>query len=516
MSVLRAAVIGLGVGAQHVQAYRAIPDVELSLLCDVDETRLKAVADKYEVAGRTTRWQDVAADESVDMVSVCTPDHLHFTQAAALVQADKHVFCEKPMTTSLDEARTLIELVYEHGVILAVGNVCRFMPQFALAADYARQGKLGDLFFVEADYIHDMREVFARTPWRIDPERPQNAIFGGGVHPIDLLRWAAGEAVEVYACGNHKTVPEYRSMDNILIAIKFASGCIGKVWITFGVQQRPHNLIPFNLYGSQGTIHTNSQQAEVKLYIEGMAPGQSGWATIPLTPRESKPIQAELEQFVDCIRHDRRPLVDVVQGARTVALMAAAQASLESGQPVPVPEVPAPRQLFMIRLLDDKMTVPPLPEGYGLRTFRQGDESAWLRICRPEFGTHWTAELLHRQILDKPWFKPERMFFVTYQGEPVGVAAAWQISEEERETGWLHFIAVEPAQRGKGLGMALTMAVLRCLKDRGFRKCALSTDDFRWRAIKSYWAAGFRPDKIQDDLDRRRWSDIQRRLKQQL
>ena len=68
-------------------------------------------------------------------------------------------------------------------VRFAVGNVNRFVPQFAALHQFAQEGRLGDLFFVESDYIHDMRRVYRRTPWRIGPVNPQNAWFGGGVPP---------------------------------------------------------------------------------------------------------------------------------------------------------------------------------------------------------------------------------------------------------------------------------------------------------------------------------------------
>lgn len=511
MKTLKAAVIGLGVGVQHAQAYQEIPDVELALLCDVDRARLEAVAERLGVAGRTTDWRDVAADDEIDVVSICTPDRLHYEQAAALVRAEKHVLVEKPMCLSVEQARELVELVYEHGVSFAVGNVCRFYPQFALALDHAHKGKLGELFFVEADYVHDMREIFARTPWRVDPDHPQNAIFGGGVHPIDLLLEAAGPVAQVYAHGNHKTLPEYHAPDNILISLHFANGCVGKVWVTFGVRQRPHNQINFNLYGTKGSLRADSCHAEIKLYLEEMGPDQADWATVPVEPLTEKPIRAEVKRLIECIRYNRPPAVSVWSGARTVAVMEAAQRSLESGGPVPVADLPRPRGLYMIR--PDLENLPPivLPEGYGLRTFRPGDEEHWLRICRPEFGERWTAGRLHEQILDAPFFRPEHMFFVIHGEEPVGVVAAWQRTPESKEMGTVHYIGLQPEHRGKGLGQVLLLAVLHNLRQRGFQRCDLFTEDFRWPAIALYWKYGFRP-VIEDDLDRRRWAHIRRQL----
>ncbi|NLS76064.1 MAG: GNAT family N-acetyltransferase [Chloroflexi bacterium] len=511
MKTLRAAVIGLGVGAEHAQGYTDLPGVELALLCDADPARLERVGSRFPAARCTTDWREVAADGSIDVVSVCTPDRYHYEHAAALVRAGKHILCEKPMCLTVEQARDLVELVYEHGVSFAVGNNCRYMPQFALALEYARSGKLGDLFAVEADYIHDMRDVFVRTPWRMDPQHPQNAIFGGGVHPIDLLRGAAGDAVEVFAYGNNKTLPDYHSQDSILISIKFANGCIGKVWVSFGIRQQPHNQINLNLYGSQGSIRTDSQRPEARLYLEGMALGQNNWATIPLTATLGHPIREELSNLLEAIRYGRNTRVDVVSGARTVALMAAAQESLERGQPVTVAEIATPAQLQMIA--EDLEHVPEVTvaPGYGLRTFQPGDEAHWLRICKPEFGMTWDAAGLHREILDKPWFKPEHMFFVTHEGTPVGVATAWRRTVGETVEASVHYIAVEPAHRGQGLGRTLLLAVMHRVRELGFPNCGLRTNDFRWDAIGLYWKYGWRP-LIETDLDRRRWRAITRRL----
>jgi predicted dehydrogenase/ribosomal protein S18 acetylase RimI-like enzyme len=509
-SPLKAAVIGLGMGARHAEAYDVIPGVELAMLCDLDQQELEAVGSAYPGVTLTADWLDVVASD-VDVVSVCTPDHLHYEQATALAQVGKHLLVEKPMATTLAEARDLVDLVYERGVTLAVGNILRYVPQFALALDYAREGRLGEPFFVEADYVHDMREVFERTPWRTDPERPQDAILGGGVHPIDLLRRAAGRVTEVYACGNAKTLPGYNTPDCILISLRFESGCVGKVWISFGVRQRPHNRTTLAIYGDAGSVRVNSLRAQAEVYIEGMASEQTSWATIPLPSQCGHPVREELENLVDSIRYDRTPRVGVVDGARTVAVMAAGRESLASGLPVEVGEVVVPRSLEMERsTLDDPPSL-AMGLGYGLRTFQPGDEAHWLRICLPEFGLNWDAEGLHREILDAPFFKPEDMFFVTYRGEPVGVAAAWRREGAAPDLGTLHYIAVLPEHRGQGLGRVLIGAVLRRLNELGFRRCDLRTNDYRWSALGLYCHYGYRP-VIENGLDRRRWVAISRRL----
>lgn len=363
-------IIGCGDVAEHKggPALYGVPGSELVAVMRRDAAKAADFCQRHGAKRWHTRVQDLLADPEVNAAYVATPVHLHCQQTIQSAEAGKHILCEKPLTTDLEEARALVDLVYEQGICLAVGNVLRYVPQFALALDYARHAKLGELFFVEADYIHDMRPVFQRTPWRVDPQQPQNAIFGGGVHPIDLLRQVGGPVAQVFAYGNAKALPEYNSDDSILISLRFANGCVGKVWVTFGVRQRPHNRINLGLYGTQGSVQANSQEAQVRLYQEGMAPGQADWATIPLTEVQGHPVREELENLVEAIRWGRPTRVRVVDGARTVAIMAAAQASLEQGAPMPVEEIAAPPSLSMLRPhLNDLPSAEP-PQGYAVRT----------------------------------------------------------------------------------------------------------------------------------------------------
>ncbi len=508
---LRAAVIGLGMGRQHLAAYRQIPGVEIALICDSDPARLEAVSAEYPQARTVTDWREVAQDPAVDVVSLCTPDHLHFEQASALALCGKHILCEKPMVTSAADARALLRIVHETGITFAVGNVNRFVPQFALAARYAREGRLGDLFLVESDYIHDMRRVFQQTPWRTDAAAPQNAIFGGGVHPVDLARWVAGEVVEVFACGNHKTVPEYNSPDNVLISLQFASGCVGKVWVTFGIRRQPEHNVTLNAFGGEGTIYTDSERPEARLYVPALAEGQHGWASVPFAPQVGHPVRAELEHLVECIRTGREPLVSVTDAARTVAVLAAAQQSLETGQPVPVEDIERPvaetEQLRMY--LDDVrgFAEPELPPGYTLRTYQPGDDTAWLAMVNPAIGTTWDEAKFAEKMLNVPWFAPERLFFVEHAGQLLGTACAWQDKENEREQGYAHMVAVRPEARGLRLGRALMLAVLRWFEANGFTSCVLETDDFRLPAIGLYLSLGYVP-VFRNEGHERRWAAV--------
>ncbi|MDH7480343.1 MAG: GNAT family N-acetyltransferase [Armatimonadota bacterium] len=163
-------------------------------------------------------------------------------------------------------------------------------------------------------------------------------------------------------------------------------------------------------------------------------------------------------------------------------------------------------QLKMI--IRDLSNLPPIeiPKGYELRTFKPGDEAAWAEIMNTGIG-EWNEQSCREKLTGCPQFMPEGLFFVTYNGKPVGSACAWRPSETEWEKGSLHMVCVLPEHRSKGLGYLLSLAVLHFFRDHGFKEVELLTDDFRIPAIKTYLRLGFQP-LYTDDTHPTRWKTI--------
>lgn len=174
------------------------------------------------------------------------------------------------------------------------------------------------------------------------------------------------------------------------------------------------------------------------------------------------------------------------------------------------PPPPSP-QLEMQR--DTLQDLPEIrvPEGYGLRTYRSGDEAGWCAIMEGNVGRDWTPELCREKLVNDPRFHPESLYFATIDSRLVGSACAWSRDLTERIVGEVHMVAVLENQRGKGLGHLVNAAVLHRLKDLGYRQAHLLTDDWRIPAIKSYLTAGFRPLHTHDS-HARRWKDIFSRI----
>ena len=104
---VRVAIIGAGIGAQHLAGYRALAEqYTVAALCDLDIARAEAVAAGSEISV-TADFESVLADDSIDLIDICLPPHLHFEMSMAALKAGKHVVCEKPLCTSLRDADAL-------------------------------------------------------------------------------------------------------------------------------------------------------------------------------------------------------------------------------------------------------------------------------------------------------------------------------------------------------------------------------------------------------------------------
>jgi len=133
----------------------------------------------------------------------------------------------------------------------------RYIPTFKNAHKLTREGSLGDILAIEADYIHDMRQRASKFDnWRLDKENPQNIVLGGLSHTLDLIQWIANEKIEeIFGLSAHKGWKEYPDEDTVYCLLRFSSGLIGKSSITISSSGPQRNRL--SIYGTRGQIHNN-------------------------------------------------------------------------------------------------------------------------------------------------------------------------------------------------------------------------------------------------------------------
>jgi predicted dehydrogenase len=270
-----------------------------------------------------------------DAVVVAGPDHLHADQAVLALEHGCHVLVEKPFATSVADAKRILDAARRHDRQVMADQSMRYVYPWREMVQAARSGQIGDLFFVQGDYIHDMHDIYSpngsrHTPWRIDPVHPQNILLGGGIHPIDLILWAVESPVdEVYGYSNKKSAPEFPADDCYILVMRFANGVIGKCFVTSGCsgpRWHPTWHRFFEAYGAKGIVNDGMlhRRGEEPVRLEDRSSknvaGGHGWA-------------GSVTDFLDLLDGKIDNPVPGRQGARSVAVCEALLRAVQTGQP---------------------------------------------------------------------------------------------------------------------------------------------------------------------------------------
>ncbi len=347
--------IGLGMGANVFLAHDD-PNSRLHVnaVCDVDRVRAEEVAEEKGVGFVTTDHRELVSRDEVDVVAVFTPDHLHAEQCIDALSAGKHVVCTKPMVGQprgeglMDALESIIALVRERRVKFLVGQTMRFDPEFRACKRLYDDGDLGRGIVALAHYVHDFRNVGALSRWRT--EVPQDLLFGGASHPVDVLRWIFGDVAEVHCYGIAGGITagyptDYE--DSFLLNMCFESGVIAQVVAAFGICHPPMPMMGLSIFGSTGSVradYTDFKGGHLQVVtdrIQGV-PGELPILTTSFPPvtlgayGHGKAVIQYLRHLEDCIVNDRQPSPDALEGARCISTCMAAWESVRTGKPIKV------------------------------------------------------------------------------------------------------------------------------------------------------------------------------------
>ena len=345
MAEYRVGVVGVGSRTVHgplwARTLAGIPNVELVRLVDEEPDALARTAAEVEVDQTSSDPRTVLEADDLDIAIVNTIDQVHAAQVDAALDSGKHVLTDKPLGVDTAQAAAVASKAKQAGLKVAVGHVFRFIPQYEFVQKRVQLGELGKIFHVEAGYVHDMRPVWKATPWRTDPDDPQNPWFGGALHPIDLAHWIGGEVTSVCAVENKaSSKEEFPLDDNAVILLKFASGAVGRVWSTFGIQQNPGFQTFCNAFGDRGSCLANSSCGEAELHVDWGVDGVGGPLQIPFSGG-ANPNRSCILDLIDAIKNDRAPRSDAAQAVRNMAVLDAAVKSVktEKFEPIQIPAI---------------------------------------------------------------------------------------------------------------------------------------------------------------------------------
>jgi predicted dehydrogenase len=190
----KAAVIGLGfMGRTHIQSLRRL-GVEVHGVAGITEDEAKKAAQELSIPKWYRNFDETIADKEIQVVHLCTPNNLHFRQAKKVLEAGKHVLCEKPLAMTSDESRHLAALAKETSLMTAVNYNLRFYPICQEARARIAAGDLGKPYLVHGAYLQDWLFLKSDWNWRLEPEQggKLRVVADIGTHWMDLVTYLTG------------------------------------------------------------------------------------------------------------------------------------------------------------------------------------------------------------------------------------------------------------------------------------------------------------------------------------
>jgi predicted dehydrogenase len=206
---MRAGIIGAGfIGEVHARAVRASGGT-LTAVADASPEEAEASARRLGAARGAASADELVNSPDVDVVHICTPNHLHARLARLALDAGKHVICEKPLATNRADAEDLVNLARSAGLVAAVPFVYRYYPTVREARARVAAGSGGAIRLIHGSYLQDWLSKPQDTNWRVDPALggASRAFADIGVHWCDLVEFATGHRITALSARLLTAVP---------------------------------------------------------------------------------------------------------------------------------------------------------------------------------------------------------------------------------------------------------------------------------------------------------------------
>jgi predicted dehydrogenase len=192
MRKIKTAIFGAGfMGRVHTEGVRRLGNVEVAGIAGRTSEQARRLADELYVERASGDYRDFLEDPAVDAVHVCTPNSLHFPMAMAALEAGKHVLCEKPLGTSVAEAREMTRLARERDLANCTFHNLRYYPQVQNMRRICEAGELGDVLVAQGTYSQDWLLYPSDWNWRIETG-PSRAFADIGTHWCDMVEHVTG------------------------------------------------------------------------------------------------------------------------------------------------------------------------------------------------------------------------------------------------------------------------------------------------------------------------------------
>lgn len=328
-------VVGLGYwGPNLVRAAHEVESAEVSWICDLDAKALAKLHRRYPAVRRSSDFDEILADPSVDAVLLATPVSTHFPLTERALEAGKHVFVEKPLAASATEAMTLVQVAEEHGLVLMPGHTFLYSPPVRAIRQLIDSGELGEIYFISSSRVNlGLHQPDVSVAWDLGP------------HDFSILLYWLQETPQ-YVSATRRSCIIRGTPDVAFMTLTFASGTVAHVELSW---LAPSKLRRTTIVGSRKmVVYDDMSNEPVRVFDSGvMIPDPSTFGEYKLSYRtgdilsphidSAEPLRLELTDFCEAILAGSTPESSARLGVEVVKIIEAVDGSFAlAGSRVPV------------------------------------------------------------------------------------------------------------------------------------------------------------------------------------
>ena len=328
--MLNMAVIGIGEwGKNLARNFYEIKKSKLTICCDLNEANLGKIKEKYPLVKTTTDYAEVLNDDEIKAVVIATSTATHFDLAKKSLEANKHIFVEKPLTLSYKQAQELTYLAKKKEKKLMVGHLLEYHPVVVEMKRRLSQNEIGQIYYLYSERLN-LGKV--RTT--------ENALWCFAPHDISVMLCLLNtEPVEISAYGGIFLQKKEKIEDVVFVNIRFRNGVVANLHLSW---LNPNKVRKITLVGSKKMMVFDDMESrdKLKIFNKGVVKNnfedriefnvRYGDVHIPKIDA-SEPLKLECLHFIDCIERDKTPRSDGEDGLKVLKVLETAQESLDKG-----------------------------------------------------------------------------------------------------------------------------------------------------------------------------------------
>jgi predicted dehydrogenase len=349
--MIKIAIIGTGgMGNAHADSYRKIKGVALTACCDISKERATAFAEKFKIPAVYTDYRELLEKEDIDGVSNVTVDAMHAPISLAVIAKKIAILCEKPLATTLADARKMRDAARRSRVINMVNFSYRNSCGLQAAARYVAAGKIGRIMHVESSYLQSWLAQPAwgdwhtnpAWQWRLSTRHGSAGVLGDiGCHIYDLTTFLCGDLDSLYCRvktfdkgikGNRIGEFVLDANDSFVSNVTLAGGGIGTIHATRWATGH-HNSLRCRVYGDKGAVEVDLDRSYESYRVIAGRPAmlKADWKVV-----KARPTPNNYERFVAAIRSGRNDVSDFANGCKIQAYLHSSLESSRLGKPVTI------------------------------------------------------------------------------------------------------------------------------------------------------------------------------------